>query len=42
VHVDGGLVSSRKPDDLDAFCDKIVEDFAESKHEATVGAADSR
>jgi protease I len=29
VHVDRGLVSSRKPDDLDAFNAKIVEEFAE-------------
>ena len=28
VHVDQGLVSSRKPDDLDAFNAKIVEEFA--------------
>ncbi len=27
VHVDQGLVSSRKPDDLDAFNAKIVEEF---------------
>jgi protease I len=26
---DTGLVSSRKPDDLPAFCSKIVEEFAE-------------
>jgi protease I len=28
VHVDQGLVSSRKPDDLEAFNAKIVEEFA--------------
>jgi deglycase len=28
VHVDGQLVSSRKPDDLPAFCRAIVERFA--------------
>jgi len=32
VHVDAGLTSSRKPDDLPAFCAKIVEEFAEGKH----------
>ena len=34
VHVDAGLVSSRTPDDLPAFNAKIVEEFAEGKHEA--------
>jgi protease I len=33
VHVDQGLVSSRKPDDLAAFNAKIVEEFAEGVHE---------
>jgi protease I len=28
VVIDGGLVSSRKPADLPAFCAKIVENFA--------------
>jgi protease I len=32
VVVDEGLVSSRKPDDLPAFCSKIVEEFAEGRH----------
>jgi protease I len=32
VVVDDGLVSSRKPDDLKAFCDRIVEGFAASRH----------
>ena len=42
VHVDSGFVTSRKPDDLDAFCSKIVEEFAEGVHseqrEATVAS----
>lgn len=29
---DQGLVTSRKPDDLDAFCEKAIEEFAEGKH----------
>jgi protease I len=33
VVVDEGLVTSRKPDDLPAFNAKIVEEFAEGKHE---------
>jgi protease I len=42
VVVDQGLVTSRKPDDLPAFCDKIVEEFAEGKHEvASAGATSS-
>ncbi len=33
VVVDQGLVTSRKPDDLDAFCSKAIEEFAEGKHQ---------
>ncbi len=32
VVVDEGLVTSRKPDDLPAFCSKLVEEIAEGKH----------
>ena len=34
VHVDQGLVTSRKPDDIPAFNAKLVEEFAEGRHEA--------
>ncbi|MDD9206870.1 type 1 glutamine amidotransferase [Georgenia sp. 10Sc9-8] len=33
VVVDAGLVSSRTPDDLPAFNDKLVEELAEGEHE---------
>jgi len=42
VHVDSGLVTSRNPDDLPAFCSKVVEEIAEGVHSeqraATVGS----
>jgi protease I len=45
VVVDQGLVTSRKPDDLPAFNDKMLEEFAEGEHEvhekAGAGASSS-
>ncbi len=44
VHVDQGLVTSRKPDDIPAFNAKAIEEFAEGRHEEqsrSVGAAAS-
>jgi protease I len=38
VVVDNGLVTSRKPDDLPAFCSKIVEEFAEGRHKQPAAA----
>ena len=35
VVVDNGLVSSRRPDDLPAFCDKIVEELAEGRYRSS-------
>ena len=33
VHVDQGLVTSRKPDDIPAFSAKAIEEYAEGAHE---------
>jgi len=38
VVVDNGLVTSRKPEDLPAFCAKVVEEIAEGKHKQRVAA----
>lgn len=32
VVVDDGLVTSRNPDDIPAFCEKMIEAFAEGRH----------
>jgi protease I len=32
VFIDGSLVTSRKPDDLPAFCEKLLEEIAEGAH----------
>ena len=39
VVTDRGIVSSRKPEDLPAFCKKIIEEFAEGNHEGRRSAA---
>jgi protease I len=42
VVVDRGLVSSRRPDDLPAFCARLVEEFREGRHEGQrAGAGDA-
>lgn len=35
VVTDGGLVTSRKPDDLPAFNRKMIEEFAEGRHDSS-------
>jgi protease I len=39
VVVDEGLVTSRNPDDLPAFCEKLVEEFCEGEHEGQARSA---
>jgi protease I len=41
VVVDDGLVTSRKPDDLPAFNEKIVEEFCEGRHEQQAASVKS-
>jgi protease I len=41
VVVDRGLVTSRKPDDLPAFCAKMIEEIAEGSHAGRTGRAAS-
>jgi protease I len=38
VVVDNGLVTSRKPDDIPAFNEKMIEEFAEGTHRAQKAA----
>ena len=49
VHVDQGIVTSRKPDDLEAFSAKLIEEVVEGRHDerpvaptATTGMAATR
>jgi protease I len=34
VHVDGGIVTSRRPGDLPAFCDAMVREFSREVRES--------
>jgi protease I len=39
VVVDDGLITSRKPDDIPAFNEKLIEEFAKGRRHAHAGAA---
>lgn len=40
VATDHGLLTSRKPNDLPAFCKKLIEEFREGRHAAGRTAAE--
>jgi protease I len=42
VVVDNGLVTSRKPDDIPAFNEKMIEEFCEGRHTAVAGTASTQ
>jgi protease I len=42
VVVDNGLVTSRKPDDIPAFNEKMIEEFGEGRHQARSGTASAQ
>lgn len=42
VVVDNGLVTSRKPDDIPAFNQKMIEEFCEDRHAEMAGSAATR
>ena len=42
VVVDNGLITSRKPDDLGAFCDKLVEELCEGQPTSQTTTASTR
>jgi protease I len=42
VVVDQGLVTSRKPDDIPAFNEKIIEEFCEGRHEEQAASTRSQ
>jgi deglycase len=42
VHVEDGLVTSRKPADLPAFCSKLIEEIVEGRHDRRLVGASAR